>query len=133
MLGMLILAIAKRTIATPRYTRLNSQLLGFRPKRFTLKAYKRGWVACRDGVLRIHSSRESAQRGDAPTCTVELRGAEVTPDAHPSSGRYGIKLEVPAEDAMHEMWLRCENVSFFIHCQGIFPPSVCWSIFPTGP
>ncbi|XP_041969966.1 unc-112-related protein-like isoform X2 [Aricia agestis] len=78
-------------------------------QRFTLRAYKRGWVSCRDGVLRIHSSREAAARGDAPSYAVELRGAEVTPDAHPASDRYGIKLEVPSEDTMHEMWLKCEN------------------------
>ncbi|XP_046971165.1 unc-112-related protein [Vanessa cardui] len=78
-------------------------------QRFTLRAYKRGWVSCRDGVLRIHASRDAAARGDTPSYAVELRGAEVTPDAHPASGRYGIKLEVPAEDTMHEMWLKCEN------------------------
>ncbi|KAM3962428.1 unc-112-related protein [Aphomia sociella] len=80
-----------------------------RPKRFTLKAYKRGWVSCRDGILRIHSSRDAAAKGEAPSYAVELRGAEVTPDAHPASGRYSIKLEVPSDDAMHEMWLKCEN------------------------
>ncbi|NP_001408898.1 unc-112-related protein-like [Bombyx mandarina] len=80
-----------------------------RPKRFTLKAYKRGWISCRDGVLRIHGSQEAAARGEPPSCAVELRGAEVTPDAHPASGRYSIKLEVPSEDSMHEMWLKCEN------------------------
>lgn len=48
-----------------------------RPKRFTLKAYKRGWVSCRDGVLRIHSSREAAGKGEPPSYAVELRGAEV--------------------------------------------------------
>nr|NP_001408900.1 unc-112-related protein [Spodoptera frugiperda] len=88
---------------------LASYLKYLRPKRFTLKAYKRGWVSCRDGVLRIHSSREAAGKGEPPSYAVELRGAEVTPDAHPASGRYSIKLEVPAEDAMHEMWLKCEN------------------------
>ncbi|XP_052756359.1 unc-112-related protein-like [Galleria mellonella] len=80
-----------------------------RPKRFTLKAYKRGWISCRDGMLRIHSSREAAGKGEAPSYSVELRGAEVTPDAHPASGRYSIKLEVPSDEAMHEMWLKCEN------------------------
>ncbi|XP_026314837.1 unc-112-related protein-like [Hyposmocoma kahamanoa] len=80
-----------------------------KPKRFTLKAYKRGWVSCRDGTLRFHSSRDAATRGEMPSYSVELRGAEVTPDAHPASGRYSIKLEVPADDAMHEMWLKCEN------------------------
>ncbi|GBP13399.1 Unc-112-related protein [Eumeta japonica] len=80
-----------------------------RPKRFTLKGYKRGWVSCRDGIIRIHSSREAAAKGEASQCSVELRGAEVTPDAHPASRRYQIKLEVPAEDAMHEMWLRCDD------------------------
>ncbi|KAJ8724070.1 hypothetical protein PYW07_008050 [Mythimna separata] len=88
---------------------LGSYLKYLRPKRFTLKAYKRGWVSCRDGVLRIHSSREAAGKGETPSYAVELRGAEVTPDAHPATGRYSIKLEVPAEDAMHEMWLKCEN------------------------
>ncbi|XP_061384404.1 unc-112-related protein-like isoform X2 [Danaus plexippus] len=78
-------------------------------QRFTLRAYKRGWVSCRDGVLRVHSSQEAAGRGDPPSYAVELRGAEVTPDAHPASGRYGIKLEIPSEDTMHEMWLKCET------------------------
>ncbi|KAH9630783.1 hypothetical protein HF086_001011 [Spodoptera exigua] len=55
---------------------LASYLKYLRPKRFTLKAYKRGWVSCRDGVLRIHSSREAAGRGEAPSYAVELRGAE---------------------------------------------------------
>ncbi|XP_013147708.1 PREDICTED: unc-112-related protein-like [Papilio polytes] len=49
-----------------------------KPKRFTLKAYKRGWVSCRDGVLRIHASSDAAARGDTPSYSVELRGAEVT-------------------------------------------------------
>ncbi|XP_045527727.1 unc-112-related protein-like isoform X1 [Pieris brassicae] len=78
-------------------------------QRFTLRAYKRGWVSCRDGELRIHSSSDSAAKGDAPSYKFELRGAEVTPDAHPASGRYGIKLEVPSEDTMQEVWLKCEN------------------------
>nr|XP_053613941.1 unc-112-related protein-like isoform X3 [Plodia interpunctella] len=82
---------------------------GISPKRFTLKSYKRSWISCRDGILRIHSSRDAAARGDAPSYMVELRGAEVTPDAHPATGRYSIKLEVPADDSMHEIWLKCEN------------------------
>ncbi|XP_026734719.1 unc-112-related protein-like, partial [Trichoplusia ni] len=92
---------------------LTGYLKYLRPKRFTLKAYKRGWVSCRDGVLRIHSSREAASRGEPPSYAVELRGAEVTPDAHPATGRYSIKLEIPTEDAMHEMWLKCENEEQF--------------------
>ncbi|XP_073950664.1 unc-112-related protein-like [Choristoneura fumiferana] len=88
---------------------LAAHLKYLRPKRFTLKAYKRGWVSCRDGILRIHSSRDAAARGEAPSYSGELRGAEVTPDAHPASGRYSIKLEVPSEDAMNEIWLKCEN------------------------
>ncbi|XP_063539188.1 unc-112-related protein-like isoform X1 [Cydia strobilella] len=88
---------------------LAGHLKYMRPRRFTLKAYKRGWVSCRDGVLRVHASRDAAARGDAPSYCGELRGAEVTPDAHPASNRYSIKLEVPSEDAMNEIWLRCEN------------------------
>lgn len=88
---------------------LSDYLRYLKPKRFTLRAYKRVWVVCRDATLRLHRSRESAVAGNPPAALVELRGAEVTPDAHVASRRYAIKLEVPSADGMQEMWLRCET------------------------
>ncbi|XP_026686893.1 unc-112-related protein-like, partial [Diaphorina citri] len=79
-----------------------------KPKRFTMKAYKRLWVTCRELQLRFYKSREDAQHS-SPINEFSLRGCEVTPDVNLSQGKFIIKLEVPAADGMSEMFLRCEN------------------------
>lgn len=81
-----------------------------KPKRFTLKAFKRYWVTCRDLQLRLYKSREETH-SESPAHVINLRGCEVTPDVHLSQGRYGIRLEVPSAEGMTEMWIRCDNVS----------------------
>lgn len=82
-----------------------------KPKRFTLKAFKRYWVTCRDLQLRLYKSREETNSTESPAHVINLRGCEVTPDVHLSQGRYGIRLEVPSAEGMTEMWIRCDNVS----------------------
>lgn len=84
----------------------------FKPKRFTLKAFKRYWFTCRDLQLRLFKSREDANSSESPVHVINLRGCEVTPDVHLSQGRYGIRLEVPSAEGMTEMWIRCETVKF---------------------
>ncbi|KAK0090789.1 hypothetical protein PV325_003809 [Microctonus aethiopoides] len=85
----------------------------FKPKRFTLKAYKRYWFTCRDLHLKLYKSREEfaqkSNNSNAPVYTINLRGCEVTPDVNLSQGRYGIRLEVPSADGMTEMWIRCDT------------------------
>ncbi|XP_034944760.1 unc-112-related protein-like isoform X2 [Chelonus insularis] len=81
----------------------------FRPKRFTLKAFKRYWFMCRDLQLRLYKSREEGNSSEEPIYVINLRGCEVTPDVHLSQGRYGIRLEVPSADGMAEMWIRCDT------------------------
>ena len=81
-----------------------------KPKRFTLKAFKRYWVTCRDLQLRLYKSREETH-SESPAHVINLRGCEVTPDVHLSQSRYGIRLEVPSAEGMTEMWIRCDNVS----------------------
>lgn len=81
----------------------------FKPKRFTLKAFKRYWFTCRDLQLRLHKTREETNSSDAPAYVINLRGCEVTPDVHLSQGRYGIRLEVPSAEGMTEMWIRCDT------------------------
>ncbi|XP_014209103.1 unc-112-related protein isoform X1 [Copidosoma floridanum] len=89
---------------------LSDYLRFFKPKRFTLKAYKRYWFTCRDLQLRLFKSREDADNGtEVPCHIVNLKGCEVTPDVHLSQGRYGIRLEVPGTDGMTEMWIRCDS------------------------
>lgn len=80
-----------------------------KPKRFTLKAFKRYWVTCRDLQLRLYKTREETNSSEAPAHVINLRGCEVTPDVHLSQGRYGIRLEVPSAEGMTEMWIRCDN------------------------
>lgn len=79
-----------------------------KPKRFTMKAYKRLWVTCRELQLRFYKSREDAQHS-SPMSEFSLRGCEVTPDVNLSQGKFIIKLEVPAADGMSEMFLRCDS------------------------
>lgn len=81
----------------------------FKPKRFTLKAFKRYWFTCRDLQLRLHKTREETNSSDAPAYVINLRGCEVTPDVHLSQSRYGIRLEVPSAEGMTEMWIRCDT------------------------
>jgi kindlin 2 len=81
-----------------------------RPKRFTLRAFKRYWFTCSDLRLELYRSREDAHAGAQYAHLVNLRGCEVTPDVNISQGKYGIRLEVPSADGMSEMWIRCENV-----------------------
>lgn len=81
----------------------------FKPKRFTLKAFKRYWFTCRDLQLRLHKTREETNSSDSPAYVINLRGCEVTPDVHLSQGRYGIRLEVPSAEGMTEMWIRCDT------------------------
>lgn len=90
---------------------LCDELRFFKPKRFTLKAFKRYWFTCRDLQLRLYKSREETSGSESPTYVINLRGCEVTPDVHLSQGRYGIRLEVPSAEGMTEMWIRCDNVS----------------------
>lgn len=89
---------------------LSDYLRFFKPKRFTLKAFKRYWFTCRDLQLRLYKTKEESNSSEPPAQVINLRGCEVTPDVHLSQGRYGIRLEVPSADGMTEMWIRCETV-----------------------
>lgn len=89
---------------------LGDYLRFFKPKRFTLKAFKRYWFTCRDLQLRLFKTREESNSSEPPVYVINLRGCEVTPDVNLSQGRYGIRLEVPSSDGMTEMWIRCDTV-----------------------
>lgn len=83
----------------------------FRPKKFTLKAYKRFYFVCTDLQLRLYKNQVDAYSGGPPVHIIPLRDCEVTPDLNLSQRKYGIKLEVPSAEGMTEMWIRCDNVS----------------------
>ncbi|XP_047114333.1 unc-112-related protein-like [Schistocerca piceifrons] len=87
---------------------LNDYLRFLKPKRFTLKAFKKYWFTCRDLHLAYYKSHEDAHTGQ-PIQKINLRGCEVTPEVNIAQGKYGIKLEVPSAEGMTEMWIRCDS------------------------
>ncbi|KAL1488033.1 hypothetical protein ABEB36_015406 [Hypothenemus hampei] len=88
---------------------LKDQLRFLKPKRFTLKAYKKYWFTCRDLHLYMYKTREDMLHNINCVMNVNLKGCEVTPDVHISQNKYVIKLEVPSAEGMSEMYIRCDD------------------------
>lgn len=90
----------------------------FRPKKFTLKGYKRYWFMYKDLHLLLYKTRDGYRSNEAPAVAINLRGCEVTPEVNLTQGKFNIKLEVPPDDgigANSEMWVRCDTVSTMKH------------------
>lgn len=90
---------------------LSDHLRYMKPKRFTLKGFKRYWFVCKD--LQLYAFKNRAESNGSPTHHIPLRGCEVTPDVNLSQDKFGIRLEVPGPDGMAEMWIRCDSVTTF--------------------
>ncbi|CAG0889074.1 unnamed protein product [Darwinula stevensoni] len=86
---------------------LSDYLRFMKPKKFTLKSFKRYWFTCKD--LQLYLYKERGDIGTNPVHHINLKGCEVTPDVNLSQGKFGIKLEVPSQEGMAEMWIRCDN------------------------
>lgn len=89
---------------------LAGYLMYMKPKRFTLRGFKRCYFVCRD--LQLSSWSKSQDVDDfhrEPNFSISLKGCEVIPDVNIHQGRYGIKLSVPSADGMSDLWLRCES------------------------
>ncbi|XP_055353722.1 fermitin family homolog 2-like [Paramacrobiotus metropolitanus] len=86
---------------------LRDYLSFLRPKKFTLRGFKPYYVILRDTTLSLY--KDEHDLGNEPSLEVNLRGCEVTPDVMLTNNKYGIKLQVPMADGMHEMWFRCAN------------------------
>lgn len=93
---------------------LTDYLRFLKPKKFTLKGYKRYWFTYKDLHLFLFKSREHFRSNGAPAVAINLRGCEVTPEVNLAQGKFNIKLEVPSDDGIgtnSEVWIRCDNVS----------------------
>lgn len=91
---------------------INSCIFSCRPKKFTLKAYKRYWFTYKDLHLYLYKSREESRSSAPPAVAINLRGCEVTPEVNLAQGKFHIKLEVPPEygnGTNSEVWIRCDN------------------------
>lgn len=78
----------------------------FKPKRFSLKTYKRLFFVCKNLYLLAYKSAEAARTNGDLLFSVPLKGCEVTPAVNLSAGKYELKLEVPSADGMTDMHLR---------------------------
>lgn len=85
---------------------LSDYLKFMKPRRFTLKSFKRLYFVFKDTRLSVYKSRDD--RFGEPAFSINLRGCELTPDVNLAQNKYGIKLEVPNHEGMTEYWLRCE-------------------------
>ncbi|XP_015931052.1 unc-112-related protein [Parasteatoda tepidariorum] len=83
---------------------LSDYLNFMKPKRFTLKGFRRFFITLRDTYLNLYKSKD-----DGPALSICLKGCEVTPDVNLSHGKYGIRLEVPNHEGMTEYWIRCNS------------------------
>ncbi|CRK90171.1 CLUMA_CG003885, isoform A [Clunio marinus] len=91
---------------------LTDYLRFLKPKKFTLKAYKRYWFTYKDLHLYLYKSREDSRSSKAPSESITLRGCEVTPEVNLAQGKFHIKLEVPPDygnGPNSEVWIRCDN------------------------
>ncbi|XP_074646535.1 fermitin family homolog 2-like [Tubulanus polymorphus] len=86
---------------------LSDYLKFFKPKKFTLKSFKRCWFTFKDTHVAVYKSKEDAN-GTA-LMRVNLKGCEVSPDVNITNQKYGIKLFVPSSDGMNEVWIRCDT------------------------
>lgn len=89
---------------------LKSYLKLFKPKKFTLKQYKRYWVVYRDLRLFLYKSKDEHAGNLPPLADINLRGCEVTPDVNLAHAKYAIKLEVASvNETNQEVWVRCDS------------------------
>lgn len=91
---------------------LTDYLRFLKPKKFTLKGYKRYWFTYKDLHLFLFKSRDDARSNSPPSVAINLRGCEVTPEVNLTQGKFHIKLEVPPENGVgpnSEVWVRCDN------------------------
>ncbi|XP_014100854.1 unc-112-related protein [Bactrocera oleae] len=90
---------------------LSDYLKFLKPRKFTLRGYKRYFFAYRDLHLHLYKTADDSRRG-APELTINLRGCEVTPDVNLAQGKFSIKLEVSPEGHTgpnSEVWIRCDT------------------------
>lgn len=117
---------------------LTDYLKLMRPKRFTFKSFKQYYFVFKDTRLVCYKSRE--ERGGQPILTINLKGAEVTPEINLSQAKYLVKLEVPdysngtaynssfnssnSIGLMNEYWLRFSNEEQYARWFGAFKLAV---------
>jgi hypothetical protein len=79
-----------------------------KPRRFTLKSFKRYWFVLQNTQLTYYTD-ESQQRS-TPIERLSLKGCEILPDVNISTKKYSIRLMIPTMDGMNETFIKCSTV-----------------------
>lgn len=79
-----------------------------KPRRFTLKSFKRLFFVFRDTTLSAYRNKDDRLRDEA-AFAIDLRGCDVIPDVYVNHNKYGVKLSTPGMDGMTEYLLRFDN------------------------
>jgi len=87
---------------------LSHYLKLLKPKKFTLKGYKKYYFIFKDTNISYFKTKEAAAALQSPV-QIKLKGAEVVPDVSISENKYVIKLFVPGIEGMQEYCLKCDN------------------------
>ncbi|XP_002741351.1 fermitin family homolog 2-like [Saccoglossus kowalevskii] len=97
---------------------LSDYLRFLKPKKLTLKGFKRYWFVFKDTHMAYYKSHEDVN--GAPTQKINLKGCEITPDVNISHSKFGMRLLVPLSDGMQEFLIRCDNEAQYANWMAAF-------------
>ena len=97
---------------------LRDYLRLLKPRRFTLKTFKRFWFVLHETQLTYYLN-ESQQNG-TPIEKISLKGCEVLPDVNISAKKYSIRLMIPSIDGMNETIIKCSTVRSIVFVDHFF-------------
>eukprot|EP00096_Caligus_rogercresseyi_P005049 TRINITY_DN1986_c0_g1_i1.p1 TRINITY_DN1986_c0_g1~~TRINITY_DN1986_c0_g1_i1.p1 ORF type:complete len:758 (-),score=259.79 TRINITY_DN1986_c0_g1_i1:769-3042(-) len=83
-----------------------------KPKRFTLKGYKRHYFVLKELDLFAYKNQEDSLK-IPPSFSVSLKGCEISPDVNLSRKNFGIKLAIPSADGMSDLFLRLSSEEMY--------------------
>ncbi|XP_071505739.1 fermitin family homolog 2-like [Diadema antillarum] len=86
---------------------LSGMLRYLKPKKFTLKGYKKAWFVFRDLHLAYYKSEDESN--GQPIQRVNLRGCEASPDVSIAGEKFCIKLLAVSAEGTQELILRCDT------------------------
>ncbi|KAK0050702.1 fermitin family 2 [Biomphalaria pfeifferi] len=84
---------------------LSDDVKFFKPKKLTLKSYKKYYATFKDTFIAFYRTKEESH-GPPIMQRIDVRGCEAQPDVNLSAHKYGIKLFVPEPEGMSEICLR---------------------------
>ncbi|CDW58127.1 Unc 112 related protein [Trichuris trichiura] len=86
---------------------LSDYLRFYRPKKISLKGWRRAYFTLRDLYISWYPS-SSASQGQ-PMGRIFLKGCEISQEVNLPESKYSLKLLIPSAEGMTEFWIRCDT------------------------